>query len=628
MPQSLPLPEGVVAGDLRGVLNGKFRRSLLDATIYTIPPLSVGGLPIAKPDDPNWVWIHSGGVLELRFKVWKDGNEIKIDNDGETDSPLFFTSLTIQIPLSKRLELAAASGGGDGTPPLVRISAIIPDGGIPDGADWQDIPQGGKLVADGAPINIVVSTTVATPIPQEVFPTLAQLRAAGAAGIGTADSANICVCLREKPDNEGQLQWDLRNGNKTPVTDPLNKLLSCDFPASADGEEVALRSQIPAGGGAATPEVVLEAYSGSLTRDAGFTALTNAIDLTQRWDEMNVVADETRTTGGTATLFPSVSMSAVKRGYKAKSGLTGGRTHEIAISANGREATASGGAFDIEASFVLQGTANSITHIRWNAGTSNEVLLNLEVVRWAQSGAKGDTGAGVPDGGTAGQILSKKTATDQDTEWIDAPESGTRRYLIKAYLRIHAGDIPSATALTSGGVWSDQSQSFTTKPTFGAILGGEIYDDSDFPSGAFDEDYDYWEYARYFTEGEGVIAGSAWRRIKKIDQDPAAAAGGYTITTLYNSDSPTNGAALTASVRGHKWVNVEMRLGSASGQRLANRFRGALIDEVISDTASAGNSLRVGGAAYVRFSSDTVATAVNNNGSSANSVITNITAEN
>ena len=30
----------------------------------------------------------------------------------------------------------------------------------------------------------------------------------------------------------------------------------------------------------------------------------------------------------------------------------------------------------------------------------------------------------VPDGGTAGQVLSKKTATDQDTEWIDPPAGG------------------------------------------------------------------------------------------------------------------------------------------------------------------------------------------------------------
>jgi hypothetical protein len=39
-------------------------------------------------------------------------------------------------------------------------------------------------------------------------------------------------------------------------------------------------------------------------------------------------------------------------------------------------------------------------------------------------GAQGAAGVGVPVGGTAGQILSKKTATDYDTGWIAAPSGG------------------------------------------------------------------------------------------------------------------------------------------------------------------------------------------------------------
>lgn len=33
-------------------------------------------------------------------------------------------------------------------------------------------------------------------------------------------------------------------------------------------------------------------------------------------------------------------------------------------------------------------------------------------------------GPGLPPGGAAGQLLSKKTAGDYDTEWIDPPEGG------------------------------------------------------------------------------------------------------------------------------------------------------------------------------------------------------------
>ena len=40
------------------------------------------------------------------------------------------------------------------------------------------------------------------------------------------------------------------------------------------------------------------------------------------------------------------------------------------------------------------------------------------------AGPVGDPGAGVAPGGTAGQILAKKSNTSYDTEWIDIPESG------------------------------------------------------------------------------------------------------------------------------------------------------------------------------------------------------------
>lgn len=47
----------------------------------------------------------------------------------------------------------------------------------------------------------------------------------------------------------------------------------------------------------------------------------------------------------------------------------------------------------------------------------------------ASKGAKGDKGDSfVPQGGTVGQILSKKSATEGDTEWIDPPETGVTSF--------------------------------------------------------------------------------------------------------------------------------------------------------------------------------------------------------
>ena len=107
-----------------------------------------------------------------------------------------------------------------------------------------------------------------------------------------------------------------------------------------------------------------------------------------------------------------------------------------------------------------------------------------------------------------------------------APTSG--QYLIQAFLRIGAGDVPLNTALTSGGVWDQQNQRFTTKPTEN-ILDGMVYDRSDLPADAVTStQYDYWQYNRYYTEGEGTVAGSAWWRVGKLDQD--AGGGGTTLT--------------------------------------------------------------------------------------------------
>ena len=54
-----------------------------------------------------------------------------------------------------------------------------------------------------------------------------------------------------------------------------------------------------------------------------------------------------------------------------------------------------------------------------NSGTENAAVLNFAIPR----GETGPSGAGVPDGGTAGQLLSK---TESGTAWIEPPQSGVQ----------------------------------------------------------------------------------------------------------------------------------------------------------------------------------------------------------
>ena len=74
-------------------------------------------------------------------------------------------------------------------------------------------------------------------------------------------------------------------------------------------------------------------------------------------------------------------------------------------------------------------------------GTKKTLLIGLK-------------GAGLPTGGTAGQVLKKKSATDYDYEW---GESGGRT-------------VYSATLSADGGDWTSDSNGFYTDLTVAGLL--------------------------------------------------------------------------------------------------------------------------------------------------------------
>lgn len=84
---------------------------------------------------------------------------------------------------------------------------------------------------------------------------------------------------------------------------------------------------------------------------------------------------------------------------------------------DGKDGTGSGGAGEDGATFIPSVSKSGI--ISW---TNDGNLPNPEPVNI--KGPDGEDGVGVPPGGAAGQILSKKTAADYDTQWIDAPQGG------------------------------------------------------------------------------------------------------------------------------------------------------------------------------------------------------------
>ncbi len=86
-------------------------------------------------------------------------------------------------------------------------------------------------------------------------------------------------------------------------------------------------------------------------------------------------------------------------------------------------------------------------------GTSSRPVLNLGI----PAGAAGANGQGVPSGGSAGKVLTKRSSTNYDTEWADAPSGlpsgGSSGQVLKKNSNtnydVSWGNAPSA--LPSGG---------------------------------------------------------------------------------------------------------------------------------------------------------------------------------
>lgn len=91
---------------------------------------------------------------------------------------------------------------------------------------------------------------------------------------------------------------------------------------------------------------------------------------------------------------------------------------------NGQDG-ADGAAATISVGEVITGEPGTDAEVV-NTGNENAAVLKFTIPRGAtgQDGQKGGPGVGVPAGGTAGQVLVKKTDTDYDTEWKDI-EGGT-----------------------------------------------------------------------------------------------------------------------------------------------------------------------------------------------------------
>lgn len=139
-----------------------------------------------------------------------------------------------------------------------------------------------------------------------------------------------------------------------------------------------------------------------------------------------------------------------------------------------------------------------------NTGTATDPVLNFGIPQ----GEAGQTGAGVPTGGTTGQVLAKASGTDYDTEWI-TPSGGSGGHTILN---------GSGTAMTQRGKLQ--------------FVGGNVSDDS--------------------SNDKTVV--TVARELTQAQYDALSSAEKNNGTTYYITDAPSSYTGVPQSMIGDAWV--------------------------------------------------------------------------
>ena len=163
-----------------------------------------------------------------------------------------------------------------------------------------------------------------------------------------------------------------------------------------------------------------------------------------------------------------------------------------------------------------------------------------------------------------GSLVRVFSATDfrlvtipRTMEQVRALARETRRYTIKAWLRLLGTDTPTSTSLNTAGTWNDTTQSFTTKPGHGTL--GDVFDISDLPADAFSSTtHGYWEYERYFTVGETGVAATEWTLTGRIN--PVTARPAYN-EVLAATRTGVASVTLPTNYADYRWLSFMVNVG-------------------------------------------------------------------
>ena len=173
-----------------------------------------------------------------------------------------------------------------------------------------------------------------------------------------------------------------------------------------------------------SPEVTVEAITGghavTITDEDHPSGQTfNVMD---GQDGMGTVAVGTTTTGQPGTNASVVNSGTAQNAildFTIPQGAQGPAGQDGADGADGAAATIAVGTVTTG----QPGTQATVT----NSGTSSAAVFDFTIPQGA-AGQNGTNGQGVPTGGTAGQVLAKRSGTNYDTEWV-TPSGGGGEYI-------------------------------------------------------------------------------------------------------------------------------------------------------------------------------------------------------